>query len=54
MKERIKVTAVWWQEWDSDELDGDELSEAAIDLVINDPESFNEAEWSVDEMGGFL
>ena len=57
MKERIKVTAVWWQEYDVDNGDtdydyDDELSEAAIDYVINDPESFDKAEWSVDGFDG--
>lgn len=58
MKERIKVTATWWQEFDVDnggtDYDyTDELREAAIDYIINDPESFNKAEWDVDGFGPF-
>ena len=51
MKLKVKVVAEWWLDFevDDDEYDyEDGVSEAAIDRVIQDSESFNEAQWDVD------
>ncbi len=51
MKLKVKVVAEWWLDFevDDDEYDyEDGVNEAAIDRIIHNPESFNEAQWDVD------
>ena len=51
MKLKVKVVAEWWLDFevDDDEYDyEDGVNEAAIDRIIQDSESFNEAQWDVD------
>ena len=51
MKLKVKVIAEWWLDFEVDEDDydyEDRINEAAIDRIIDDPESFDDADWSVD------
>ena len=51
MKLKVQVVAEWWLDFEVDEDDydyEDRINEAAIDKVIEDPESFNDAQWDVD------
>ena len=53
MKHKVRVTAEWWVTVDiHNEDDGqdyvDEICEEAIEAVINDDDSFNDAEWDVE------
>ena len=51
MKLKVKVIAEWWLDFEVDEDDydyEDRINEAAMDKVIEDPESFNDAQWDVD------
>ena len=62
MKHKVRVTAEWWVTVDiHNEDDGqdyaDEICEEAIEAVINDDDSFNDAEWDaelIDEDGEVL
>ena len=51
MKLKVQVVAEWWLDFEVDEDDydyEDRINEAAIDKVIEDTESFNDAQWDVD------
>ena len=51
MKLKVKVVAEWWLDFEVDEDDydyEDRINEDAIDKVIQDHESFNDAQWDVD------
>ena len=53
MKHKVRVTAEWWVTVDiHNEDDGqdyaDEICEEAIEVVINDNDSFDDAEWDVE------
>ena len=51
MKLKVKVVAEWWLDFEVDEDDydyEDRINEDAIDKVIQDYESFNDAQWDVD------
>ena len=51
MKLKVQVVAEWWLDFEVDEDDydyEDRINEAAIDKVIEDYESFNDAQWDVD------
>ena len=51
MKLKVKVVAEWWLDFEVDEDDydyEDRINEDAIDKVIQDPESFSDAQWDVD------
>ena len=51
MKLKVQVVAEWWLDFEVDEDDydyEDRINEDAIDKVIEDPESFNDAQWDVD------
>ena len=54
MKLKVQVVAEWWLDFEVDEDDydyEDRINEDAIDKVIEDPESFNDAQWDVDISG---
>ena len=51
MKLKVQVVAEWWLDFEVDEDDydyEDRITEDAIDKVIQDYESFNDAQWDVD------
>ena len=51
MKLKVQVVAEWWLDFEVDEDDydyEDRINEDAIDKVIQDHESSNDAQWDVD------